>query len=162
GLTNGVNGNIVDVLDPGLGPLASNGGLTQTHALFSFSPAVNAGDNSVVPVDPFTGLPLPFSTDQTGAPPSVGGGTIGIGAVEGQGAFIPSTIVNTATDDVAANGLTSLREAIGFARTLGGPVTFNTTVFATPKTIPLVHGQLILDGRSAPIVISGPGPALAT
>ena len=32
GLTNGVNGNLVGV-DPLLGPLANNGGLTETHAL---------------------------------------------------------------------------------------------------------------------------------
>ncbi|NEO86841.1 MAG: CHAT domain-containing protein [Spirulina sp. SIO3F2] len=46
-LTNGVNGNIIGQ-DPLLGPLQNNGGTTQTHALLSGSPAINAGDNSVV------------------------------------------------------------------------------------------------------------------
>ncbi|MEA5417610.1 CHAT domain-containing protein [Spirulina sp. CCNP1310] len=50
--TNGVNGNIVG-LDPLLGPLANNGGPTQTHALLPGSPALNSGDNAstIVTVD---------------------------------------------------------------------------------------------------------------
>ena len=35
--------------DPKLGPLASNGGPTQTHALLSGSPAIDAGDNASCP-----------------------------------------------------------------------------------------------------------------
>ena len=64
GLIDGVNGNIVGDLDPGVGPLADNGGPTETCALYNFSAAVNAGDNSLVPIDPSTGLP--YATDQTG------------------------------------------------------------------------------------------------
>lgn len=59
GLTNGVNGNQVGVTDPKLGPLADNGGLTQTHALLTGSPAIDAGDASVI-----SGI----STDQRGLP----------------------------------------------------------------------------------------------
>ncbi|HEY6045085.1 MAG TPA: NF038122 family metalloprotease, partial [Pyrinomonadaceae bacterium] len=47
GLTNGSNNNQVGVSGPGLGPLANNGGLTQTHALLSGSPAINAGSNAI-------------------------------------------------------------------------------------------------------------------
>jgi hypothetical protein len=43
GLTNGVDGNQVGVADPGLGPLASNGGPTQTMALLAGSPAIEKG-----------------------------------------------------------------------------------------------------------------------
>ena len=81
GLTNGVNGNIVGVADPGLGALANNGGPTETCALLSYSPAINAGDNSLIPIDPSTGSP--FTTDQTGAP-RIFNGTVDIGAVEFQ------------------------------------------------------------------------------
>ena len=59
GLENGVDGNIVGV-DPKLGPLASNGGPTQTMALLPGSPAVMAGDNTMIP----SGI----TTDQRGAP----------------------------------------------------------------------------------------------
>jgi hypothetical protein len=38
------------VADAGLGPLADNGGPTQTHALQTGSPAIDAGDNAVCPV----------------------------------------------------------------------------------------------------------------
>jgi CSLREA domain-containing protein len=47
GMVNGTNGNQVGVATPGLGPLADNGGPTQTHALLSTSPALDAGDNCV-------------------------------------------------------------------------------------------------------------------
>ncbi|HJT68495.1 MAG TPA: choice-of-anchor Q domain-containing protein [Pyrinomonadaceae bacterium] len=53
GLTNAVNSNQVGVASPGLGPLADNGGATQTHALLSNSPAIEAGSNANVPADTF-------------------------------------------------------------------------------------------------------------
>jgi hypothetical protein len=50
GLSNGVHGNLVGSaaapLDPQLGPLQGNGGPTQTRALLSGSPALNAGNPS--------------------------------------------------------------------------------------------------------------------
>jgi hypothetical protein len=49
-------GNLMGA-DPMLGPLASNGGPTQTQALLAGSPAINAGGN-----------PLALSTDQRGVP----------------------------------------------------------------------------------------------
>jgi Bacterial Ig domain/Calx-beta domain/Bacterial cadherin-like domain len=53
GLTNGVNNNQVGVADVDLGPLANNGGTTQTHALLLSSPAVEAGGNANLPADTF-------------------------------------------------------------------------------------------------------------
>ena len=47
GLTNGTNGNIVGVTDPKLGPLANNGGPTQTLALLAGSPAIDHGSNAL-------------------------------------------------------------------------------------------------------------------
>jgi len=44
GLVNGVNNNLVGV-DPVLGALVDNGGLTQTHALLTGSPAHDSGSN---------------------------------------------------------------------------------------------------------------------
>jgi hypothetical protein len=76
GLTHGVNGNQVGVPDPMLGPLANNGGPTQTHALLSGGPAVNTGDPGFVPPPDF---------DQRGAPFfRVASARIDIGAVEFQ------------------------------------------------------------------------------
>lgn len=69
GLINSEDGNIVGV-DPLLGPLADNGGPTQTHALLSDSPAIDRGINP-------QGLP----TDQRGATRAFGNGA-DIGAFE--------------------------------------------------------------------------------
>ncbi|MBK9609476.1 MAG: DUF11 domain-containing protein [Betaproteobacteria bacterium] len=60
-ITNGVDNNQVGTavtpLNPLLGPLASNGGPTQTRALLAASPAINAGAN-----------PFPLAFDQRGDP----------------------------------------------------------------------------------------------
>jgi hypothetical protein len=53
GLTNGVLNNQVGVANAGLGPLANNGGHTQTHALLSTSPAIETGSNGNLPQDTF-------------------------------------------------------------------------------------------------------------
>jgi hypothetical protein len=58
----------IEGMDPNLGPLADNGGGTQTHALICPSPAVNAGDMTLM------------ANDQTGMP--VFGGTRDIGSFE--------------------------------------------------------------------------------
>ncbi len=53
GLTNGSNNNQVGVANAGLGPLADNGGVTNTHALLSTSSAIEAGSNANLPADAF-------------------------------------------------------------------------------------------------------------
>jgi len=71
---NGTNGDIVGA-NPLLGPLANNGGPTLTIALLSGSPAINAGNNAIIPAG--------VTTDQRG--PGFGridGGTVDIGAFE--------------------------------------------------------------------------------
>ena len=70
GITDG-GGNIFNT-DPLLGPLANNGGPTQTHLPLEGSPVIDAGDPAFVP---------PPSTDQAGNP-RVAGGAIDMGAVE--------------------------------------------------------------------------------
>jgi CSLREA domain-containing protein len=67
GLTNGVNNNQVGVANPGLGPLANNGGPTQTHALLASSPALDAGDNCVFTNTCSPALPPALINDQRGA-----------------------------------------------------------------------------------------------
>jgi predicted outer membrane repeat protein len=58
GLKNGENGNIIGV-DPKLGPLANNGGVTQTHALLAGSPAINAGNDDNCPTIDQRGVTRP-------------------------------------------------------------------------------------------------------
>jgi CSLREA domain-containing protein len=81
------NGSLSNI-NPQLGPLANNGGPTQTHALTGSSPAINAGNNSLIPPDLAdqdgdgnTGEPLPF--DQRGLSfPRIVHDIVDIGAFE--------------------------------------------------------------------------------
>ncbi len=138
--------------DPKLGPLANNGGPTQTQALLPGSPAIDAGTA--------TGAP---TTDQRGVSRPKGGG-VDIGAFE----FVPPTVVNSLADGTPANnGQCTLREALINANNnnqsgstdcaaggLGDTITFSVT-----GTINLT-GALpdINDG----LTIIGPGANLLT
>src|SRR5262249_5299440 len=74
GISAGVNGNRIGTpaspINPRLGPLADNGGLTQTMALLLGSPAINAGSNASIPPG--------VTTDQRGLPRIVGGTSISV------------------------------------------------------------------------------------
>ncbi len=72
GITGGMGGNLVGIANPGLAALASNGGLTQTMALQTGSPAIGAG----VAVSGVT-------TDQRGLPRPTSG-AVDMGAFETQ------------------------------------------------------------------------------
>ncbi|MCS6943354.1 MAG: hypothetical protein NZ901_05820 [Geminocystis sp.] len=78
-MVNGLNGNIVgDVLNtinPRLGPLQNNGGITPTHAPLPDSPAIDRGDNQI--------SSQVGQTDQTGAN-RIRNRRVDIGSVEAQ------------------------------------------------------------------------------
>jgi hypothetical protein len=86
GFTDGVLGDIVGSsgapLDPLLGPLANNGGPTFTCALLSGSPALDAGDDTLL------GAPWSVTTDQRNLPRD-SGSHVDIGAFELQWACAP-------------------------------------------------------------------------
>jgi hypothetical protein len=65
----------ISIANAVLGPLQNNGGPTQTMALLPGSPAIDAGDNALVPAG--------LTTDQVGAP-RITNGTVDIGAYERQ------------------------------------------------------------------------------
>lgn len=83
-------------INPRLGGLADNGGPTQTIALLAGSPAIDAGDNSLLPSDPNDldgdGNISVISVDQRGLSRTFNG-TTDIGAYESQGTVVSS--VNT-------------------------------------------------------------------
>ena len=105
-MTNGVNGNQVGVANPGLGPLADNGGPTQTIALMTGSPAIDAGSNALA-VDPSTGQTL--TTDQRGTGfARIVNGTVDIGAYEVQSYITAAAVgwgTQTAALETASDGL---------------------------------------------------------
>ena len=93
---------------PLFGPLASNGGPTETHALLGLSPAINAGDLN------FDDAAMP--TDQRGAPfVRVAGFRVDIGAFELQG----SSSTNSA--DFDTDGDIDGRDFLLWQRGFGTP-----------------------------------------
>lgn len=151
-LVNGVNGDIIgssaSPVNPMLGPLANNGGVTQTHALLPGSPAIDAGDSALVTSPPFTG---PVFVDQTGNPRIRG--TVDIGAVE-----TTATTIVTNTND---SGAGSLRDAVGSG---ASTILFDPAVFGTSaQTITLTSGEITIGastnivGPAVGVIVSGGG-----
>jgi hypothetical protein len=102
GLVNGNNGNQVGVASPGLGPLANNGGPTDTITLLPGSPASDHGSNLLIPAG--------VTTDQRGPGfARIFNGTVDIGAFELQPAAIVAVTVDWGVDSAtiltAADGL---------------------------------------------------------
>jgi hypothetical protein len=95
--------------NPQLGSLANNGGPTMTHAPLAGSPAINAGDPSIV----FN----PAEHDQRGAPfVRVSGGRIDIGAFEVQPIIVPPDLFG----DYNLNGVVDAADYLVWRKTLGG------------------------------------------
>ncbi len=135
------NGNLAFGVNPKLGPLADNGGPTQTHSLLPDSPAIDAGSNVGA-----------FTTDQRGKA-RTWNAQADIGAVESDPLFIVRN-----TNDA---GKDSLRQLVLDANAFIGAntIAFDPTVFALAKSIKLTTGQLSI---SDPLTITGPGAKLAT
>ncbi len=120
GLTNGLNGNIVGVADPGLDSLGSYGGPTQTMALLAGSPAIGKGTS-------VSGV----TTDQRGM---ARGASVDIGAY--QYSLVvesPAGPVDTVPAELTLTG------AVSLANSFAGPVaiTFDPAVFTGKQTITL-------------------------
>ena len=161
GLANGGEGkNQVGVANPGLeATLASNGGITQTLALLSGSPAIDAGSATIV------GVPLP-AVDQRGAVRGPEGLNAGanpdLGAFEDSSSYLVSS--NADTSDIGtiasavawANVNTNINPA-NLANPAPNTIVFDQTgVFANPQTITLTGGPLSLSNTTTAEAIDGP------
>ena len=60
-------GTTIDPIDPGLAPLANNGGPAWTHALLAGSPAIDRGDNTGAPATDERGVARPRDGDGNGS-----------------------------------------------------------------------------------------------
>ncbi|MCC5631418.1 hypothetical protein LC613_27060 [Nostoc sphaeroides CHAB 2801] len=152
-------GTSANPIDPKLGLLQNNGGATFTQALLANSPAIDAGNNSLVPIG--------VITDQRGTRFNrIFNGVVDIGAYEVQ-TSITSPPVNTGTVVTNTNdsGSGSLRQAILNANTTVGADTITFAgVFtdATPDIITLTSGKLtitdditILGTGASNLIVSG-------
>jgi fibronectin-binding autotransporter adhesin len=140
GLKNGVDHNIVGAPDPGLAPLGNYGGPTRTMALLSGSPALGAGTSG-------PGLP---TTDQRGFP---------LASPPDIGAFQKTLVVDSTSGAVGTlAGNLTLRGAVQLANVIPGPnvITFDPATFASPQTITLTNGPLVLANTTGTTTISGP------
>jgi hypothetical protein len=146
-LTDGANGNIIGV-DPLLGPLADNGGGTQTHALLPGSPAMDAG--ATCPAADQRGIVRPQGVacdigafewqsalgmavlgngqvvPDGDAAPSVTDGTDFGGVALGQALTRTFTISNSGALDLTLTGSPVI--------SIGGPAAFDFSLVALPAT----------------------------
>ena len=121
-----VGWQISDILNqtPLLGLLGNYGGATQTHALLSGSPAINAGNNCVLTVNGCGDNNPALPTDQRGAARN---GTIDIGAYEYAAPTATNVSVNGRVTNSSGRGLfnetvvlTVADGSLQYARTNGG------------------------------------------
>lgn len=148
GQSDGNGGRELIALNVVVGPLSLHGGTTETHALVSGSPAIDAGDSTVSE-----------SQDQRGVPfQRNDGGGVDIGAYETQ-RLASTTFEVTTLEDIVdpSDGEVSLREAIGWARGSAGAeeIRFASNLTSTaPATITLTRGELAIRDD---LMIAGPG-----
>jgi hypothetical protein len=148
GLQNGVNGNLVGSasvpIDPLLGPLADNGGPTQTMALAAGSPALNAGDRGQL------GVP-----DQRGV---VRSGGVNIGAYQASAtAFLvnaPDMVQSGVPFDVTVTAVDPFGQpAVGYT----GTVTFGTSDPDPGVVLPADYAFRLDDGGTHRFTDTGLG-----
>jgi Bacterial Ig-like domain (group 3) len=150
GFTNGVNGDQVGTtdapIDPRLGPLANNGGPTQTHLLLSNSTALDAGNNCVLDNSCSPAVGQSLTTDQRGtgfarAADSADADTtqtVDIGALEAQ------------LEDIS-NKSTAEDTPISFSFNIGdaAPVTSVTASSGNPALVPNDPANLAVTGSGS-------------
>ncbi|MFW9257253.1 beta strand repeat-containing protein [Nostoc sp. CALU 546] len=125
-------------INPQLSPLQNNGGATLTQALLAGSPAIDAGNNSLVSA----------STDQRGPGfDRISNGVVDIGAYEVQFTSQPPINTDTVVTNTNDSGAGSLRQAILNANATAGADTITFAgVFTddTPDIITLTSGKLTI------------------
>jgi Calx-beta domain-containing protein/parallel beta helix pectate lyase-like protein len=154
GLINGTNGNQVGAatspVDARLGPLQGNGGLTQTMALLSGSPAIDAGDSTGAPAydQRGTGFVRVFgSAIDIGAyevqPPlvSIGDTSMSEGNIGTGTAKFSVTLSNASTDSVM----------VAYA-TADGSATASSDYQATSGTLTFAPGEV---SKTITVLING-------
>jgi hypothetical protein len=133
-------------VNPLLGPLAANGGPTQTMALVPGSPAIGAGSVTLIPIDPTTGQPMATDQRGTGYQRTVnvtGTATVDIGAFQTQQQSTTATVNSSASASVSGQSVTfaaTVTPQSGSAVPVGSiQFEIDGTNFGSP--VPLVNGS---------------------
>lgn len=176
---NGTTTHNITGVSADLGPLADNGGATQTHRPLYTSPAVDKGRSAgggFGVLDDQRWLPRPLNFTEVAD--AAGGDDSDIGAVELQGddqpdnehqPFVVNSMADTDDGSCDATGTgpgyhdCTLREALNAANALAGAdtVNFDPTVFGAPgpNTIQLTA---TLPTISTSVTVNGPGTCVLT
>ena len=171
GLADGVNGNIVLAAGQSADmPLGEYGGTTKTHALYSYSRAIDSGNEALV---------VPGATDQRGLERSVAAFIglnphVDIGAFEYLASLTVTTLVDENDGNFALSDL-SLREALIVAAAtpnfdssnVGETINFAPSLFAAgPATLSVAYtgddffiDPMVIGGT---VFINGPGMDILT
>ncbi len=132
GLVNGTNDNQVGVSDPGLFPLANNGGPTRTHALQCVSPAIDKGSAFSIFNDQRGGArPLDladavYPNASSPGGPGADGSDIGAFEVQTGGGCLPLA-VPPAIDPTVTNEDTAVVITLTGTYSQNTPLTFSIT-----------------------------------
>jgi hypothetical protein len=163
-LTNGSNGDQVGTasspINPLLGALGNNGGPTQTIALLPGSPSIDAGDSSLIPIDPSTAMPYAF--DQRGLGFNrVVGGNVDIGAYEAQGFVLTvsgGSNQSTGANTAFANPLVvTVTAQDGVDPVAGGRLTFTTPSSGASATLSPANPVTIASDGTATVTATANG-----
>ncbi len=143
-------------IDPKLGPLANNGGPTQTHALLAGGLAIDHGSNAAAVDVTQSGSPA-LATDQRGNPVArIANTTVDMGTYELFTLNAP-IVVSTNVDELDGNissGHLSLREAILLANSSPGANTITFASSTNGTVFDLSLGQMEI---SEAVTITGNG-----
>jgi len=135
-----------------LGPLANNGGPTQTFALLSGSPAID-----IAP------CPTGLTTDQRGVPRPQGANcdSGSYEAIVSPQSFVVTSVADNVNDANCTAASCTLRQAVNLSNLTVGSgtntITFAPAVFATAQTITLLAGSGGALTLTAPVTITAPG-----
>ena len=144
GLTIAGGPNDLMNVDPLLGPLAMNGGPTQTHALLAGSPALDAGSNT-----------LALANDQrgTGFPRTFGSGT-DIGAFEAQPLGTTTTLMADPNPAVVGQPVTLTATVVSSVTGMAAPT--GTVTFVNQTTGETLGTATLMDGIATLVVSNLP------
>ena len=137
-----LTGTIAQPLNPLLAPLGNYGGPTQTMALLPGSPAIDAGNNALIPAG--------VTTDQRGLPRIVNG-TVDIGAFESSGFTIAVTSGSGQSADISepfANPLVVTVTANNANEPVaGGQVTFTAPASGASASLSVNPATIAANGH---------------